>query len=697
MNSSSTSAARRIGRVILVGVVAAITVALTSHIGLPSTPAEARALGDAPLTLVHQDFVVAPDALLSIQFRPPGPIDGATVTVRAYRPITLREELKKAIGGELSGFIDQVAIDPAAVVVDTDGNIRVDVQTESATNTGTSLRLASAGLYPLIVSATTSSGEEVGQLLTFVYRTPAPDDPQLGQVSVAVLASVTAPPATSPESLPLPAAVTAQLAELGSYSPDVEVSLAISPEILGRIDQATLGALQTSLANSMVMSQPLVPFDPSSATASELDEQFDKLLIAGEDAVTDSGLPRASRDVWYAPDSITKAGALLLRTAGVRTLVISPDTYLQANGNLGDITDYSQLFKTVIVGAEDSSSDETCEAASGSMTCMPTAVVDPLLASRFTDTSLSDEQAAVYTAADVVVYREQFSDSISPSLRHALVLGLDGEGVPNHERMNRSVQMLSATGAVNFITLDDLDQSSSALINDGRQIELDLPDPAVTQDLRQRSKDLSDVRLAVTTVASMLVDDRGRYNAWINTIERLYSTSISDDQVAGAISVINTELAAIRACVVPPDSYPFTLTGKSTNLPLPFTNLCTEPLQVIVRLTAAANKLDFPEGDQTVVLEPEATKLVQVPVTARTNGSFNVSLEVLTPTGEFDVTEPVTLNASINALTGLPQLITGAALLILLTWWVRHLRRSRRQRRGIEGRTEHPATRTEPA
>ena len=76
--------------------------------------------------------------------------------------------------------------------------------------------------------------------------------------------------------------------------------------------------------------------------------------------------------------------------------------------------------------------------------------------------------------------------------------------------------------------------------------------------------------------------------------------------------------------------------------------------------------------------------------------------DLLTPVGAAKVTNSVTLKARINTLTGLPQLITGAGLLILLTWWVRNQRRSRRQRRALAvasalTNSTHPAVQAEKA
>ena len=46
-----------------------------------------------------------------------------------------------------------------------------------------------------------------------------------------------------------------------------------------------------------------------------------------------------------------------------------------------------------------------------------------------------------------------------------------------------------------------------------------------------------------------------------------------------------------------------------------------------------------------------------------------------TPSGAV-IGEPIVLTARVNALSGLGQLLTGAALLVLATWWFSHFRRT---------------------
>ena len=105
-----------------------------------------------------------------------------------------------------------------------------------------------------------------------------------------------------------------------------------------------------------------------------------------------------------------------------------------------------------------------------------------------------------------------------------------------------------------------------------------------------------------------------------------------------------------------------------------------------------------PAEDPTVLLEPRQVTDVAIPVRARSNGSFTITLQVMAPDGSTPVTGVTIIRAEVNALTGLAQMLTGGALLILITWWVRNLRRSRRQRRAeIAMTSHHPARPKAPA
>ena len=63
---------------------------------------------------------------------------------------------------------------------------------------------------------------------------------------------------------------------------------------------------------------------------------------------------------------------------------------------------------------------------------------------------------------------------------------------------------------------------------------------------------------------------------------------------------------------------------------------------------------------------------------------------MLTPVGSLPVQDPLVLTARVNALSGLGQLVTGGALLVLISWWYGHFRRRRRIRRALIGEVDNP-------
>jgi hypothetical protein len=256
--------------------------------------------------------------------------------------------------------------------------------------------------------------------------------------------------------------------------------------------------------------------------------------------------------------------------------------------------------------------------------------------------------------------------------------------------VKRIAEMATGTGAATFTNgLSDYLRTTEYQNINGLPIDVTLQaTPAV--DLTTRERRLNELTLTSTSIASMLVNDNGRAAQWTDTVNTLWSTALTDNDVETGASVLDAELKAITDGVVPPQPYSFSLSGRRATIPVRITNTLSEPLQVVVRLSAAADKLTFPEGDQVALLAPDDVTEVQVPVVARTNGFFEVKVDVLTPRGNHQVAS-TSIRANVSALTGLAQVLTGAALLILLTWWVRNFRRSRRVRRGLQTLPSHPS------
>ena len=660
----------------LVGALTATAVALLVVVPT-SAPAPAPALAaPAPLgiTLVRQELALTPDGdlVLSVRLDQALPV-GATFVVTSYRPLKTRADLADAIAGKLPRSVDTVDLPLEAISV-ADDVITFTIPTETSRRTSRALQFNQQGLFPVVLDIQGDSGI-AGELTTFVDRLPREGDEPRGSLSVALAVSLTAPPAIPGSDPALLPATAQQLADLNAFPAAVPLTVAISPEILNRIDSTSLDSLRKTLNANYGISQPRIPLDPSAAAAANKGTLFTQLLREGENAVSALGeVPRSDRSIWWSWGQLTTPGASLVRDLGARLLVLSPSEYANAKGSLGPSTDTTQLLMTTLPDA----------------TSVPTLVLDAAFADHLATTSPPTELHAIYAAADLVATRDQLAAASAPITGHTMVIGLSGGGVPNPAFVSRIQAMADATGATQFVTLNGVERNTTTLLVDGLPVEIVLP-TITPLDIAARLESLDQLNAHAFMVSGMLVNTRDRPARWQATIAVLASSALTDEAVANATTTLNNELASITGAVSPRPIYAFTLSGRRTTIRLRIENISDEPLRVMVRLTA--NKLTFPKGDQVVTIEAKSITDVAVPVVARTNGSFPVSLDVLSPDGGLALINTLYLKARVSALTGVAQLLTGGGLLMLLAWWGRNVRRGRRSKHNAVGRANHPVVR----
>jgi Family of unknown function (DUF6049) len=192
-----------------------------------------------------------------------------------------------------------------------------------------------------------------------------------------------------------------------------------------------------------------------------------------------------------------------------------------------------------------------------------------------------------------------------------------------------------------------------------------------------RSDEIDDVREEAEHAASMLVDSPVG-NPWSARLDALMSPDLDDGTVAARLAEISAEIDTVLDAIVPPEPFTFTMTGTSNTLRLPIRNTSAQPLRVDVRVRSP--KLAVDEPTQEVVVPALSSFEVEVPVTARSQGTFTIEVDVLAPDGN-RLSAPVVLKGRVSHVTGLSQVVTAGAALVLVSWWYTHLRRRRAQRR----------------
>ena len=287
----------------------------------------------------------------------------------------------------------------------------------------------------------------------------------------------------------------------------------------------------------------------------------------------------------------------------------------------------------------------------------------------------------------------------TPAIERSLVLSTPELGVPDPRLLTALEQLATTTPSITFRLASTLTGTTDTQTDGGRPVVVDLPASA-GPSLVERVALIEATALSAASAGSMLTAGDPRPERWAAELDSLLTTSISDEEAAAVAAGVQAEADAVRAAVVPPEPFKFTLTGRSGDIEVKVGNTSTVALDVVLRMSSP--KLSFPDstppeddrtsadtGDHHVTLRPDDETSVIIPVRAKSNGTSPITVEVLTPAGE-SIAEPVTITSRVTAFTGLGQVLTAAFILVLLTWWFAHWRNKRRA--DIEqGRDRHPS------
>jgi hypothetical protein len=444
---------------------------------------------------------------------------------------------------------------------------------------------------------------------------------------------------------------------------EAPITMGIRPELVeglsrSPVDGGTLAELQTALANVDLLSLPYVDVDPSAAARSGLDDQFTASLRKGEDVLRDliRG-PQALRLLWMFDQPVTAEGARMLRDAGVRLgALLPPHSFSLAP------------------------SDRQFELDYGGGT-LPATPVDTAIAEALAEPGDDPTLTAYHLAAQVLLMRQMALDAEpdfwAPMIDHNMILSTPTGRIGNVQTTAKLVELLGSTPELALVPASSI--TSHSIPDQEGQPYSAAPPAAEVPSLTALGDELATARTNVDATASMLPDDDARPAAWTQSIDVAASRAMSGAQRSEYLDGVRRGIDEIRGAIVPPRSSRFTLGGRHSTIRFTLNN--TGPVDLKVRVIISSEKLEIDDEYQNreVLLPAGESSEQQVPVEARTNGQFPVDIKIVTPGNEnVAVTDPIRVTARVNALAGLGQFATGAFLLVLLSWWVQHLRKRRR-------------------
>lgn len=627
-------------------------------------------------------------------------VDVAAVRVHAHRAITTNQQLA-TIDHDGAGDVLDSASMPAADVFAVDGTpsaaISVPVSSLPADD---SLTLPEPGIYPVTIEVI-ANGDVVAETQTFIelFDADAVDDGQ--PLAVAIMAGIADPgPWPSPTERSSASIEVAKLIELAE-TVDGPLSILLPPSVVAELalpaaDDATSSTTsapdgpaestpETNVSASTVLAGspgntepisaglasaeaftdafradeifavPAVALDPSSLAELDQVAVLTQQLRLGEDVLSTAS-PRAviSRAVWFSRGAVSAPAMVALRNLGIRMLVV-PDDVAEGLG--------------VSTGAGATGIFHIDLAADGSL---PAITVNDLGAQLQTPVDGDPTMTANGLAVRLLVELQlQRSSSDTP----AVLLATPRVTVPDPAITAHFVELTRGMPDISVVPVSRLPGIVDGALAGGVATPVVLPSTA-GPDLSERLARVAEARMAASRASRMLVDP-GRSEEWNAELTRVLSTAIDDATAFQHLDVVQQQIDRVLGAIVPPEPDTFRLTGTSSTLRLRLENTYDQALNVVVDVRSP--KLRFPEPDPVVTIPAGESLLVEIPVEARSNGTFTIEVDVLAP-DRTRLADPVILKARVTRLTGLSQVVTGAAVLVLVSWWYSHIRRSRRRR-----------------
>lgn len=645
-------------------------------------------------SLISQDQYVAGVENSLIRFsvalsgRDPESTASTKLVITSYRPVDTRQEVRDAGAGNLPSTVDTVIVDVSDLRDAATGRVDVAIPIEMGVRTKDALQMSATGLYPVSIGLQEDK-TVTSQIVTFVERLPqdvtSPLPSENLQIALAgtLNSSVSLQPdGTTVVSDETRSVVTETVAALEAL-PNTPISLSIRPELIDALnnssdeDIALLSRLQASTSLQLLPST-YVDVHPDDLVAQQSSDVFTTQLRLGEDVLA-AGLPGKSvnRDAWLQTTTLLSEGAQLLRNLGIRTAVLLADSQKTTANGISLFAEPTRLVELKL-----SNSDR-----------MAAAFADIHLSEAITRGSREPVGGAYLVAqqilAELKTARSEIIDREETMYGRGLILATDSGELPSLALLSALVSTVASQPDMGFVALNDLLGSMTVSVMDGLPVSIELPVADVPKTPADTS--LSEFTARVNGFSTMLPDGDERPKLWRRVVNVLPASDLTQSQAKAYITAVDTQLAAIGGSIVTPSTTTFTLGGRDSSIRLSLRN--DNDTDLLVRVNLTSSKLTLPADDQVVTLPAGTTTLVEIPVTAKSNGRFPVTLQLFTPLGDITVGSPAKFSARVNALAGLGQLFTGIALLLLLSWWIHHLRREhqRRQIDNDDSVDRHPA------
>ena len=583
-----------------------------------------------------------------------------TLRITAFASVTTREQVRSIVEGvEPVGQLAVADLRLIQLARTETNNYTAFLSTTARTN---SLRLTKDGVYPIQISFV-RDGQPISKLNTFVNFFNS--SIETSRLPVSIASTVTTPLALAPNgTIVISDATRKQLSDLaqsleGGAAP---LSVQVSPEILDGLARSTqpvdvdlLTRLQSAFTNHDLLRAPFVPLDPSSAKRTGRTNDFSQLRGLGDEIIElRNGEKNLSPNIWFSNVLVDTDGAELLHSFDVHTIVLTP----QAAAKIGTLDNYAKPYRI--------SSDVAMR------------TTDPLYATALTSNSKSPVVTAYSLAAELLTQRQEVVDSGGVVSSNFVILSTT-TGAPIDAALLAPLAVaIDRAPQLRLRALSSLPLAN----NEATLVKVPRANGVDVSVAGKASDALAD---EYASTSMMLPTDAPQHAAWTTSRLVMLDDRLSGDDFALYLKGFRNQLRLLRASVKVPQSLSFTLGGRKSDLRLQLRNDAAVDLTVSVEISSA--KLQFPDEDRIVTVPANGAIDLVIPVVARASGRFPIEVVLYTPDGLVQAGQRVQLTARVAAIAGLGLVVSGAATLVLLAWWLSHWRANRRK----SAAQKHPA------
>lgn len=663
------------GRHLLAALVCLLVLATTGPVpaGATAPPRQADDDTGPGIELVSRPPWVRPEGRASFFIRTTGDVSAASVRVEVFSALDSVAELEESATEDVGVRLSLTPRVPVGFLAGgPDGTHEVGLQVSPEPVDDFTTQLVEPGVHPVVISLVDDAGAVLDEIRTPLVRLGTEDDPW-DAPRLAVVLDAGAPPTLQPDGTrALPAAALERLgrvARLLGDHPDLDLTVAAVPDTVDALaasDEPAAAAVLDALRGREALAMPYLPMPVRSLVDVGLGQLVPPYTERGATVLTDLVDARLRTDTWESAAAVGDGGGRLLDGLGYRqVLVPAPEP-----------------------GADDGDDEPAPLADSGPRPVEGTGplrgvVVDPRLSAELASPLGGDADAA-HVALARLLLRPVEGD---PSADDADEDDPDDPDASTTVVVRPGPLPADSTAAGLLALLDDpaapVQVGGLDLVDDdadpaSEPVEWDGDHPDLT-DLAPR------VRAATTqidTFANML----GGRSARADELRLQVATGVAATASAAtrdaAITTVEQALGLSFAAIRLGGQTDLNLTSRTGTLPVTIENGNPFPVDVVVRLRS--DRLAFPEGGRVPVTVTEDILRIDVPVQALATGSVPVFVELWTPDEQVRIAARQ-LNVRSTAVSGVGLVISLGALVVLVVWWARTWRTTRRDRADGDG------------